>query len=129
MEDSHISTKMAQDALRNLEEALTIKNPSKLERDGTVQRFEYSYEIIWKLARRILKLNEIEADVPKTVFRELGRLSWIDNVEDWISFQKSKNETSHEYGEKLAQKSYDLTKHFLPLAKKVLAVLEAKSNE
>lgn len=116
------------DALANLQEALSKSNPSDLERDGTIQRFEYSYELIWKLAQRILKDNEVQAETPKNVFRELGRLGWIDNVEAWIDFQKSRNETSHEYGEVLARKSYSLAKKFLPLAKSLFDVLKKKSN-
>lgn len=124
--DNLISTKAAEDALRNLSEALRIANPSDLERDGTIQRFEHCYEIMWKLARRILKQNEIEAEIPREVFRQLGRVGWIHNVEEWIAFQKSRNETSHYYGEKLAQKSYELSKVFLPLAKDLLTVFKSK---
>ncbi len=129
LEESQITTQVAQSALTNLKEALSLKSPSKLERDGTIQRFEYSYELIWKLARRVLKENEVEADVPKAIFRELGRLDWIQNVESWLSFQKSRNETSHEYGEKLAQKSYELAKIFLPLAESLLETLKTKLND
>ncbi|MGZ3794374.1 MAG: nucleotidyltransferase substrate binding protein, partial [Bdellovibrio sp.] len=43
-----LSISPLQKALKNLKEALAIKNPTELERDGTVQRFEYSYELIWK---------------------------------------------------------------------------------
>lgn len=121
-----ISMAAAVSDLKQLELALTIHAPSDLERDGTIQRFEYSYELIWKLASRILKENEIEAEVPKAVFRELGRLGWITNVEDWLDFQKSRNETSHEYGEALAKKSYALSKQFLPMAQDLLRVLQAK---
>ncbi len=127
-ETGAINFKPVEDALKNLREALQIKNPSKLERDGTVQRFEYSYELVWKLASRILKENEVNAEVPKSVFRELGRLAWIDNVETWIDFQKSRNETSHEYGETLAQKSYQLADKFLPIAEKLIVILRQKSS-
>ncbi len=129
MLESQVTSQVAETALKNLKDALSISNPTALERDGTVQRFEYSYELIWKLARRVLKENEIEADVPKAVFRELGRINWIDNVESWIEFQTSRNETSHEYGERLAQKSYALAKIFLPLAESLLIVLKSKINE
>jgi nucleotidyltransferase substrate binding protein (TIGR01987 family) len=128
-DSSLTSIKPTEDALKNLVAALSISNPSDLERDGTIQRFEYCYEIIWKLSQRILKDNEISADTPKTVFKELGRLGWIDNVEDWIEFQKSRNQTSHEYGKALAEKSYNLSKVFLPLAQKLFLVLKAKLNE
>ncbi len=128
MSETQITTQSAENALQSLQEALAIKNPSKLERDGTIQRFEYCYELTWKLARRVLKENEVEADVPKTIFREMGRLGWINNVEDWLAFQKSRNETSHEYGEKLAIKSYHLSKIFLPMAVDLIVVLKSKAN-
>lgn len=124
-----ISLKPAIDSLSNLNEALAIKNPSKLERDGVVQRFEVAYEQSWKAAQRILRENEIHAETPKDVFRELGRIGWINNVEAWIDFQKSRNETSHEYGEKLAQKSYDLAKIFLPIGMSLLETLKVKARD
>ncbi|MBO9665714.1 MAG: nucleotidyltransferase substrate binding protein [Bdellovibrio sp.] len=123
------SLKPFHDALKNLEEALSIANPSDLERDGTIQRFEYCYEILWKSAQRILKENEVNAETPKTVFRELGRLGWIQNVEDWFDFQKARNETSHEYGLKLALHSYQLAKKILPLAKNLYQILDEKSRD
>lgn len=126
MTDTKINYQVTQTALNNLDQALQIINPTDLERDGTIQRFEYCYELCWKLAQRVLKENDIEAEVPKVVFRELGRIGWIDNVEDWLEFQKSRNETSHEYGEPLAVKSYMLAKQFYPLAKQLIEVLKNK---
>ena len=124
-----ITAEVAETALSTLREALAVSLPSKLERDGTVLRFEYCYELIWKLARRVLKENEIDADVPRAIFRELGRLGWITNVEQWMAFQRSRNETSHEYGEKLAEKSYALAKEFYPLAESLIQILKTKINE
>lgn len=128
-ESQFTSFKPAEDALLNLEIALKIEKPSDLERDGTIQRFEYCYEIIWKLAQRILKDNEVLAETPKAIFKELGRLGWINNVEEWIEFQKIRNLTSHEYGKVLAEKSYALSKTFLPLAINLLSILKNKNNE
>ncbi len=116
-------------ALQQLTEALTLKDPSDLERDGTIQRFEYCYEILWKSAQKILRENEVPAETPKAVFRELGRLGWIENVEAWLAFQKARNETKHEYGVKHAENAYRLAKIFLPLGIQLLAVLEEKSRE
>ena len=124
-----LSLQPAQDALKNLQAALNISNPSDLERDGTVQRFEYCYEIIWKLSQKILQENDVTAEYPKMVFRELGRLGWISNVEDWLNFQQARNDSSHEYGVVYAQKSYQLAKIFLPLALDLFAILKEKSRE
>lgn len=123
------SLQPSQNALKNLEQALMIEQPTDLERDGTIQRFEYCYEIIWKVAQRILKENEVQAETPKAVFRELGRLGWIQNVEDWMAFQKDRNETSHEYGLKLALHSHELAKKFLPLAQGLFTTLLEKSRD
>lgn len=128
MNETLVSCELAETALRNLRSALLIKSPSELERDGTIQRFEYCYEIIWKLGSRVLKENAIRAEVPKSVFRELGRIGWINNVEEWIDFQKSRSDTSHEYGNKFAERSYLLAQRFLPLAESLLRVLSEKSK-
>lgn len=117
------------DALKNLESALKIQNPSDLERDGTIQRFEYCYEILWKLAQKVLQNYEVRAEYPKVVFRELGRLGWINNVEEWFEFQAARNDSSHEYGVKYANTSYQLAKVFLPLAQQLFEVLKSKINE
>lgn len=123
-----ISTQPTDDALTQLRKALEIKDPSELERDGTIQRFEYCYELLWKLAQKVLRANEVEAEIPRQVFRELGRIGWISNVEDWINFQKMRNLTSHEYGKGLAEKSYILAGQFLPLAENLLAILKEKAQ-
>ncbi|MFZ4405148.1 MAG: nucleotidyltransferase substrate binding protein, partial [Pseudobdellovibrionaceae bacterium] len=86
-----LSFQQTLDALKNLESALKILSPSDLERDGTVQRFKYSYEALWKLAQKVLQDHEVKVEYPKAVFRELGRLGWIDNVEEWLEFQQARN--------------------------------------
>ena len=124
-----LSFQPTHDALKNLKEALDIKNPSDLERDGTVQRFEYCYEILWKLAQKILKQYSIEAEYPKSVFRELGKIGWISNVEAWIEFQSARNNTSHEYGKNYAVKSFELAKVFMPLANELFLILQEKNRD
>ena len=116
-------------ALKNLENALSIHSPSDLERDGTIQRFEYCYELLWKLSQRVLQEHEVKAEYPKTIFRELGRLGWINNVEEWLAFQQARNDSSHEYGIQFANKSYHLAKIFLPLANQLFEILKTKAND
>ena len=127
--DMSLSFQPTQDALKNLEEALNIQSPSDLERDGTVQRFEYSYEALWKLAQKVLQEHEVRAEFPKAVFRELGRLGWINNVEEWLEFQQARNDSSLEYGIKYATTSYKLAKVFLPLAQQLFTELKLRNNE
>src|SRR5687768_2507472 len=77
-------------------------NPSELERDGLIQRFEYTLELSWKTAKKVLFANGIEVDTPKNVVRELGSLGWINNPETWIDYIEKRNEASHIYNEETA---------------------------
>ena len=38
----------ANKALSRLEEAVAKKNPTVIEKDGIIQRFEFCFEILWK---------------------------------------------------------------------------------
>lgn len=39
-------------AYKTLEEAMSLKNYSTLEQDGTIQRFEYTIELSWKTLKK-----------------------------------------------------------------------------
>ena len=77
-------------ALSTLSEAY-IDTPSDLERDGLIQRFEYCLELCLKTSKKILFENGIEVDVPKSIFRELASLEWIDSAEPWLQFIQARN--------------------------------------
>ena len=60
----------AQKAVGTFEEIFD-EEYSVIVRDAAIQRFEYSYETIWKLIKRYLQENEgVVANSPKSVFRE-----------------------------------------------------------
>lgn len=103
--------------------------PSELERDGLIQRFEYSVELCWKTAKKILLLHGISADSPKNVFREMGQLGWLDDVENWIDYIDKRNETSHTYNEEVAQRIFSVIKPFMIDSDILLKVLKEKNNE
>jgi len=42
-------------AYKTLEEAMSLKVLSDLEKAGTIQRFEYTIELTWKTLKNILK--------------------------------------------------------------------------
>lgn len=129
MKKSDIDFTHLESALQTLKEGLQKTNLSQLERDGVIQRFEYSFELIWKLTRKVLESEGIQTDTPKSVIRELGRLGWIQDVEQWLEFLKARNKTSHEYGEKLAQSVLDASRRFYPMAMELLAILKARVRD
>lgn len=123
-----INLEPLENAINSLEEALSQPSHTKLERDGVIQRFEYTYELCWKAAKRILEAEGIAIDTPRSIFRELGNLGWINNVEAWLAFHKSRNYTSHQYGEKLAEISFSLAKQFLPIVQQLFQTLKVKNK-
>lgn len=112
-------------ALESLKKGYT-DNPSELERDGIIQRFEYTLELCWKTSKRILFHNGIEVDTPRNVVREMGSLNWIRNPADWIDYIEKRNETSHIYNEEVAIKIFGVISKFINDADELLKVLETK---
>lgn len=76
-----------------LEEPFTI-----IVRDASIQRFEYTFEAIWKFIKSYLETIEgIQAHSPKQCFRELfnsGKISEKACLE-LLDIADKRNETSH----------------------------------
>lgn len=113
-------------ALKTLDDAMLQPPANTLERDGIIQRFEYCLEISWSSAKKVLEYQEHRTDTPRNVFRELAKIGWIDNPEEWIEFLEARNKTSHLYHEEVAKELFKLVPRFLEESKKLLRVLEEK---
>lgn len=100
---------------------------SPIIRDATIQRFEYSSEVVWKVAREWLFVNEsIEENHPRGCYRKLYQIGRIDEALS-LSLLESiddRNRTSHAYIEALADAVFaNIPKH-LKTFKNLLALLE-----
>jgi len=93
-------------AIARLEEAITISPDNSIAVDGTIQRFEFVIELSWKMLKRALALEGIEAKTPREAMTEAYKAKWIDNENLWLSMLKDRNETSHIYDEKKALEIY-----------------------
>lgn len=115
-------------ALAQLKSA-TRKDPANdLERDGVIQRFEYTIELLWKASKKVLLENGVTAVAPKDVIRELANIGWINNPDELIGFLKMRNETSHSYAEVVAQKVYEASVAFVAVAENLLKTLQEKAK-
>ena len=74
--------------------------------DGTIQRFEFLFELSWKLTKSILNYNGIEAESPRMAIKEAFKTGIIKDGEDWINMLGDRNKTSHIYDEKQALSIY-----------------------
>ena len=93
-------------SLDRLAEALGISAEEPLAIDGTIQRFEFTFELFWKAVRRLLARQGIEANSPKAVLQQAYRLGWLDDEPKWLKVLEDRNLTSHTYREPLALEIY-----------------------
>lgn len=123
-------------AIESLNRAVTrsIGSPEDFEvRDAVVQRFEYTYELAWKMLKR-----RIEADHPspdtvdrmsfKALLREGAERGLLRDVERWIVYREARNMTSHTYNEDAAGEVYRVAVEFLEEARALLHDLEARNR-
>ena len=113
-----------------MEEALNFaaQNPTppifQIARDACIQRFEYCLELAWKTSMRALGSTNKAA---KPAIREMARADLISNPETWFDFIEARNQTSHTYDEKIAQKVFAQIQLFLPEAKALFGKLKTQS--
>lgn len=109
-------------ALATLEAALLQGSLNDLERDGVIQRYEYTFEQAWKTIRRVLLAlgrTEVSAS-PKPVIRDASEEGLIENATQWFGFLESRNLSVHIYSLDEALKVLKSAKEFLPEAKRLL---------
>jgi nucleotidyltransferase substrate binding protein (TIGR01987 family) len=97
-------------ALATLEELLDV-DPTDVIRDAAIQRFEYSFEAVWKTAQRYLLVMEGNAEAsPKSVIRSSVAAGLLKEVDGRMALTMvdDRNLTSHTYNESLAQRIFSV---------------------
>lgn len=96
-------------ALARFEEALTVPKDVLLAIDGSIQRFEFTFEASWKAMRNLLFSQEgVEVNLPREILKKAYLAGWIDDEKLWLSMLNHRNETSHIYNEEKAEEIYDM---------------------
>ncbi len=93
------------EASQRLSEAIS-QPKSEFTRDSVIQRFEFTFEMMWKLLQTILLSNGIECASPRNCLRLAAQQNLISNVEKWLEYQEARNLSSHTYHEVTAKQVY-----------------------
>ncbi len=108
-------------ALERLNEALNLPSENVINQDASIQRFEFTFELAWKLMQEVLIENRVDTSRGvKTIIRDSANLGLIDNPEDWLKFLEDRNITAHTCKEEDTRKIYEDLKDFPPLVNKLL---------
>ena len=114
-------------ALLQLGDALE-QSKSPIVRDACLQRFEFSYELLWKTLKVFLEdIHGVRAVSPRQVFKEAFALSLIEKEQIFIEMIESRNTLSHTYNEGQAMKIYKKCSDYLSVMKSVLAQLNKQT--
>jgi len=110
-------------AVERLEEVLKEKK-TDITRDSAIQRFEFTFDLSWKLIKAFLEEEKgLKCVSPKDCFREAYRQGLIDYDKYWIKMADLRNAAVHTYKEKLADSLYkklpSVLKRFQTLKKNI----------
>lgn len=95
-------------------------------RDSAIQRFEFAFELAWKVLKSFLELEKgIRVYSPRDAIKEAFRVGLIEDDPNWLKMMETRNLTSHVYNEKMAETIYKSLPQYLELLKKLTKELEA----
>ena len=85
-------------AFFRLKEALEAEQLNELERNGVVQRFEFTLELCWNVLKDYMQEQGLEFQLtPKGTFRQAQKSGLIDFGEVLIDALEVRNVLSHDY--------------------------------
>lgn len=106
--------------------AVALATPeNEFVRDAIVKRFEYTYELSWKLMRRHLVWAALEPtpETRKELFRAAARAGLIDDPAAWFAFNEARNLTAHTYSDANAKTVIEAARRLLPAVEALLVAL------
>ena len=74
--------------------------------DATIQRFEFCFELAWKLMKGVLEYDGIEANSPRGCIREGWKQGLIPDAQEWLEMMEKRSLSSHTYDENVAREIY-----------------------
>ena len=85
--------------LREAMETRAERDLTDLEKEGTIQRFEYTMELAWKVMADYLEHGGIvfPDKTPRSVIRKAMEAGLIRNGEAWMNAIDARNAMSHTY--------------------------------
>ena len=71
----------------------------QLEKEGIIQRFEYTFELAWKVLKDKMEFDGIVLDQisPKAVVRQAFAAKYINDPDTWLKMIGDRNLMSHTY--------------------------------
>ena len=102
-------------AFRRLREAAN-RASDDLERDGVIQRFEFTFELLWKAIKILLEYEGFLCAGPRSCIKEGARRGLVVEGELLLDMLTDRNKTTHIYSEQIAEEIFERIKRlYLPV--------------
>ncbi|MBI4669001.1 MAG: nucleotidyltransferase substrate binding protein [Elusimicrobia bacterium] len=110
-------------ALKSLNEGI-VRARDELDKDGVIQRFEFTFEQFWKYLKYFLEDKGFDAKSPKDCLGLTFRLGFIKDEKVFLDMLEDRNKTSHLYDEEESEEIYrKIKKIYLPHLKEIFKKL------
>jgi nucleotidyltransferase substrate binding protein (TIGR01987 family) len=97
-----------------LNEALMVSE-TDLSRDAAIQRFEFCFELAWKVIQERVRTEGLDCQSPKGCLKLAYKNGWLGDETGWLAMLEDRNRTAHTYDEALAKDVYRRLSAHLPL--------------
>ena len=104
--------------LREAIETLETREMTQLEKEGTIQRFEFTWELAWKVMKDYLESQGVVFDTvtPSGVIKAAFAARFIEDGEVWMKTLDARNQMSHTYNIKTFEATInDIRSTYLPI--------------
>jgi nucleotidyltransferase substrate binding protein (TIGR01987 family) len=104
---------------------------SDVSRDASIQRYEFSFELLWKVVKKYLKeIEGFECNSPKSCFREIRMTLELSDsdIETCISMTEDRNLSVHTYSEEMANDLYVKLPEYARVAELILKKIKEKAK-
>ena len=79
----------------------------QLDQDGVIQRFEFTFELLWKTLKLFLTTEGITTKSPKEAFR----FGLLEDANIFLDMLEDRTQTAHIYSEDISNKIYHRIKN------------------
>lgn len=85
--------------IREAIETAEERELTQLEKEGVIQRFEYTWELAWKVMKDYLEYSGVilETTTPRSVIRAAFSANIIEDGEGWMRALDARNRMAHTY--------------------------------
>lgn len=101
-------------AIVRFSEALAAPE-TDLSRDAAIQRFEFCFELAWKVIQEQARTEGLDCQSPKGCLKLAYKNGWIGDESGGLAMLEDRNRTAHTYDETLAKDVYRRLAAYLPL--------------